>query len=104
MDDSKRAIDASTGFLMIAVALFIDGLQALLDFALIGLLLDSFIDLIAGAIFAVWFSHHDVPSGMGIAGTTLAEFIPGFNALPVWTGYVAYKVFTSRVQGETTES
>ncbi len=101
MGGDEGTIGSGTGFMMIAVALIIDGLEAVLSFFLIGLLVNSFIDLIAALIFGIWFSHHGVRSGLGIAGTAAVEFIPGLNALPVWTGYIVYKVFSSRAAPST---
>lgn len=98
MGESKGTISNAAAFMMIGVALGFDGIQMLLDYAFIGVVADSFIDLIAGLLFGIWFAHNDVPAGFGTAGTTIIEFIPGVNALPAWTGFVVYKVITNRLQ------
>ena len=97
----RTGISNGSAFFMIAVALLIDGLQILLDLVLIGFLLDPLLDILATIIFAIWFSHHgqSVMSAKRAGGflvTVVAELVPGFDAIPMWTFFVAYTVIKSR--------
>lgn len=99
----EPAIGIGTAFMMVIVALIIDGIQALLTFILIGFLVNPVISVCAAMVFGIWFSHHGMSmmSPKNIApflGTMLGEFTPVINAFPVWTGFVIFKVIRSKAK------
>lgn len=94
--ETDGLIESGTAAMMFAVAFVIDMFQAILDFLLIGMFISPFVDLVAALIFGIWFFHKNVKAGMGVFATAILEFIPGVNAIPGWTGYVTYKIITSR--------
>ena len=83
---------------MITCAALIDFLQFL--FALIpfvGGIFGMFLSVIASFLFGIWFSHEDVSLMsskriMGFLSTILGEAIPYVDAIPFWTGLVAFTV------------
>ena len=90
-------ISLATGALMIALAVLIDFAQFVLDIAIVGFILDSFITVIAAFIFGIWFSHVGVSlmhpkRVLGFLGTILGELIPGIDAIPFWTFNIATTV------------
>jgi hypothetical protein len=71
-----------------------DGVQAILAFFIIGLLINRFISLFAWLHFYTWFkikSIHVRGREMSISG--VAEMIPVLGALPIWTGLVIWTMF-----------
>lgn len=89
-------IGGFTAGLMIAVALIYDGAQALIELITLGFLgwlINPIIDLWAFLTFFTWFTLKGAsfirPSkALTLGGTTMLEFIPFFNDLPIWTAGV----------------
>jgi len=86
------------GGLMMAVAGLFDGIQFLLALIpFIGIFLSSVVTVVAALVFGIWFSHNDMSimdpkRALRFLGTMLGEFIPGVNAIPIWTSSVTYTV------------
>mgnify|MGYP003340137045 CR=1 FL=1 len=101
VNDSENALSRTTIFFMITVALIIDGIQAVLLYFAIGVVVNTFIGIFAGFTFWLWFKMHDVgfvtPKQIAaMGGGFFTEVIPGVDALPAWTGAVAYVIFSHK--------
>jgi len=88
----RHRIGTLTATAMTTVALFIDGLQALLTFLIIGFIINPLIQIFAWILFYLWFHFNDVKMLEGglrkailFFGGGILELIPIINALPVWT-------------------
>ena len=95
MAKKEGQINNTTATLMVATALFFDGIQALLALFMIGLILNRFVSLFAWLTFFVWFAVKGVkfvskPKNLVVfGGGTLCEIIPVISALPAWTLSIA---------------
>jgi hypothetical protein len=86
--------DFGTKWFMLATALFYDGVQAILAFFVIGLLINRLITAFAWLHFYTWFKIRDIHvRGREITSSGVAEFIPIIGALPIWTGFVVWMMF-----------
>lgn len=101
VSESETSLTRPTIVLMVCVALIFDGAQALLLYLAIGIVADTFIGIIAGFTFWLWFKMHDVSfvtpkqiAAMG--GGFFVELIPALNALPTWTFAVVYVIMTHK--------
>lgn len=93
MDEETRQnkISGATAFLMLAVAIFFDVIQFLLEFIpVVGTILNKFISVIAGLTFWLWLTLKGVESRRKwiVGGSFMVEIlpIPFLSALPVFTG------------------
>lgn len=89
-------IQSGTAFMLIAVALFIDAIQAILNFLLIGIVINPFIDVIMWMVFGLWFGHVGIKRQASLGMAAVAEFIPIVNSLPIWTGYMIFLIASSK--------
>jgi len=103
-------VSKTTGVLMIYTALFIDVLEMLLEWMIIGLVLNYFITIFAGLLFWLWFAIKGVPfwvkpSRLITLGITfLAELIPGLDATgfgEFWTVGILILVILVRLEDRT---
>lgn len=98
----KYRIDWLIGGLMIGVAVIYDAIQGFLTFILIGFLVNWIITIWAWLTFYFWFKTKGVSflgsKALVLNGGGLAEFIPGFNSLPVWTAAVVALVIMTRAE------
>lgn len=103
-------IGAATATLLVLIALGIDGVQAFLNFIVIGVVVNWIIDIFAWLLFFVWLKN------LGISGNIARdserrilmflglafgfEILPILNTLPGWTAFaigVVVNEFGSRV-------
>jgi len=101
-DEEEGHIGSGAAFMMIAVALLIDGIQFLLTLIyFIGLIINPFISICATMIFGIWLSHLGVsmmaPKRVGrFLGTIVGETVLG--SIPIWTFSIVLTVIESRVK------
>lgn len=95
----NKGLKVTTVWLMIAVALFFDTLQALLTPIAIG----WFVPIISYPTFWLWFKYHGLSffslkkaPVLGIGA--LIELIPGFNMLPAFTFTVARIALAEKIR------
>lgn len=101
---------AATATLLILVALGIDGIQAFLNFIIIGIVVNWIIDIFAWLLFFVWLKNLGISGGIArdsehrllmFLGLAFGfEILPILNTLPGWTVFaigVAVNEFGSRV-------
>ncbi len=99
--DERKPIGGGLAFALIATAVLIDLLQALLTFLIIGVVVNPLLNILVGITFSLMLATH----GGGIVRkraismvlTTLGEFFPVINALPLWTAFALYTVFVDRI-------
>ena len=94
-------IGNGTAFFMIAIAVFIDAIQAFLTLIFIGIIFNPIIGFMSGILFGIWFSHHNI-SLVGkhpfrFFGTILLEFLPIVSALPGWSVLVSTTIAKERL-------
>lgn len=99
----RERISLTTLAFLSGVAFFFDMLQALLNVALVGLVLNFFINIIAWLTFYLWFKLLGISlidSGIRKAAVMwcgmFLEFVPIFNTLPVWTATIVLTAFIVR--------
>ena len=100
---SRRSIGLGTAFMMVFMALLVDGTQGFLSWILVGFFVNPIIDVCVAMMFGIWFSHHGVSmmSAKNIApflGTIVGEFLPFISALPLWTFYIIFALIRNRVK------
>lgn len=100
-DNHESLLNNTVIFFMVAVALIIDGIQAILLFFAIGVVVNTFIGIFAGFTFWLWFKMYDVsfvtPKQLAaMGGGFFVELIPALNALPTWTGAVVYVIMAHK--------
>lgn len=88
MDNAK--ISKTSAMLMTMTAYFFDGLQAFLNFILIGFLINWIISIYAFLTFYIWFKMKGVrfttvKNATSFNGSFLGKLIPGLNTIPFWT-------------------
>lgn len=108
----RRRISTVTGFILIVVAMFIDGLQALIALLVfiplvgpvLAFLLGFVVSILAIFLFAIWFSHIKVSLmtryPLGFLGTIVLEQIPVVNTAPGWTWFVVTTIARERLASE----
>ncbi|KKT20194.1 MAG: hypothetical protein UW04_C0034G0002 [Parcubacteria group bacterium GW2011_GWB1_43_8] len=85
----EHRISGATGFFMLLVAGSMDGLQILLEWAVIGLFINWFIDICVWGLFFLWFKSKGVnlmnlKKGLIFNGLAFLEIIPVVGELPLW--------------------
>lgn len=86
-----KKISAFGQAVFIIFALFIDGLEVVLDLFVIGIILNRIIDIIVAGIFLIYATikgltlAEDSKVYGSIAGTIVGEFIPGLDIAPFFT-------------------
>lgn len=85
----RTRISSATGFFMLLAAGFMDGLQILLEWAIIGLFINWFIDICVWGLFFLWFKSKGVnlmnfKKGLVFNGLAFLEIIPVVGELPLW--------------------
>ena len=94
---NTERISLAGGGTMILFAVATDVVQFLLMIPLIGLLLNSFISIVAAMGFGLAFSHYDMSlmspdRVLGFGATIVGEVVPAVDAIPFWTFLVARTV------------
>jgi hypothetical protein len=79
-----------TLWFMVAVAIFFDALQFLVNIIpFLGWILSLMVDIFAFGTFALWFKFNKIEftakRNMFLGGGFLLEFIPLLNSVPFWT-------------------
>lgn len=95
MNHTEKPIGHILSFFLISFALFIDGTQALFTFIpFIGWIFSMVLDIVASITFFISMVAHDsslvTRRGISLVISSIAEFIPIFNSIPIWTAFVAY--------------
>lgn len=90
MADKKISL-AETVLVMMFV-IFIDLLELVLGLLAVGLIINSFIDLVVGAGIQLWIRLKGIKGASALAGT-LIEFIPVVNLLPIRSVTMAITIF-----------
>ncbi len=97
----RERITLTTFSFLASVAFFFDTLQALLNVAFVGIILNFLLDICAWLTFYLWFKLLGIgliDSGIRKAvvmwGGMFLELIPIFNTLPIWTATI---VLTSSI-------
>ncbi len=97
-----RKFSPTSVFLMVGTALIYDGMGLLLNLTVVGSIITPVINVLAFCTFYLWFKLKGVKfnklsnvSVMG--GTSIIEFVPFLNALPVWTGAVLWFVYKDKI-------
>ena len=91
MAEEKKRLSEATKALMVAVAIFFDGLQLLIQIIpVVGQILSILISIFASLTFYLWFKINNInfvnPKRAGyLAGGFLIELTPLLNILPAWT-------------------
>ncbi len=93
----REHISSSSAFFLILVAFCLDGIQAILTFLYIGIVVNPILNVFFSMIFFLWMQHIGIKRYLGLTMTGVAEFVPVLNVLPVWTGYMIYVVGTSKL-------
>ena len=105
----RKRIGAVTAFALIAVAILIDGLQALISLRafipviglVIAFVLGVVVDILAILLFAIWFSHINVSLmtryPLGFLATIVLENVPVVNSAPGWTWFVVTTIARERL-------
>jgi len=81
-------ISGATGFFMLFAAGSMDGLQILLEWLVIGLFINWFIDICVWGLFFLWFKSKGVNFNLKkrliFNGLAFLEIIPVVGELPLW--------------------
>ncbi len=97
-----KPIGGGLAFMLIALALMIDGLQALLTILIIGVVINPLLNILVSIAFALMLGTHGgglvKRRAISMTTTAIAEFMPIINALPVWTFFTIYTVFMDRLK------
>ncbi len=96
---NTERISITGGATMIMFAVATDILQFLLMIPLVGLILNTFISIVAAMGFGLAFSHYDTSlmsheRVLGFGGTIVGEVVPVVDGIPFWTFLVARTVIT----------
>lgn len=103
MNEQHSTVSTGTAFMMGFIAVIIDGVQALLNFLLIGVIINPFINIVAAMMYGIWFSHHNMSvmstkTAMPFFATILGEFVPLINTLPMWSGFIVFAMVTRKIR------
>jgi hypothetical protein len=104
MEKEKSQISDVTIFLMVFSALCFDGIQAVIGWIpFFGNILAALLDIFIFLTFFLWFKIHGIsmmtPKRISsLVGGGIAEIIPFFNVLPIWTGVVIYLISTTKIR------
>jgi len=104
--EKKEKIDNITVVLMLSVALFFDGFQALLTLLLIGPFVNWLISIFAWLTFFLWFLLKGVhftnnpKKILTFMGGSFTEIIPLVSSLPIWTATVALTILMIKAENK----
>jgi hypothetical protein len=93
-EKEKPLLSVKDFILMLVVALFFDGVLALIQLiVVVGSVAASVFNVVPVMLFFIWFllkgiSFAKKKNSLSFFGATLIEFIPVVNALPAWTAEV----------------
>ncbi len=100
--EEQKPIGGGLAFFLIALALMVDGLQALLTILIIGVVINPLLNILVSIAFALMLGTHGgglvKRRAISMTMTAVAEFMPIFNALPVWTCFTIYTVLMDRLK------
>lgn len=107
---SARRVSTMAATALITVAVLIDGLQFLITlFAflpvvgpILSIALGFVVSVLSIFLYAIWFSHLDVPLmtryPLGFLATIVLEFIPVVSTSPGWTWFVVKTITQERIR------
>ena len=100
--DEMEPIGSALAFALIAFGILIDLVQLALTVLMIGVILNPVLDLLAMGIFWLMLWHHgnNVLSrrGLSFGISSVIEFIPFLDVVPVWTFFAIYTVVMDHIQ------
>ena len=101
--NDERKIEKHIWVFMLAIAVFIDLVQILADLLVVGVVVNTILDIFVWLTFYVWFKIYGVNfisirRGLPFVGAGLAELIPALNVLPAWTVAIAIMWITTKSQ------
>ncbi len=100
--EEQKPIGGGLAFALITTALLIDGLQALLTFLIVGIVLNPILNILVGLTFSIMLYHHGGGlirrRAISMAITTIGEFLPFVGALPLWTAFAIYTIAVDKIQ------
>ena len=100
--DEMEPIGSALAFALIAFGILIDLVQLALTVLMIGAILNPVLDLLAMGIFWLMLWHHgnNVLSrrGLSFGISSVIEFIPFLDVVPVWTMFAIYTVVMDHIQ------
>lgn len=104
MEEEKSKISYTEWFLVISALFMVDLVQLVLDFFVIGVILNRFIDIFVGMAWALYLqlrgeSLADIKRLIGLLTTFVAEEVPGLDALPFWGLDGLYTMSISKGKG-----
>jgi hypothetical protein len=103
-EEKKERITKIMAFCMICVAFFIDLIQIILTFFVIGAFISPVITACADVLFICWFWILGVNFTKGskkilsLLGSSVLELIPAVDTLPAITGFVVYNIVITRAE------
>lgn len=101
--NDERKIEKHTWVFMLAIAGFVDLVQIVADFLIVGVVVNTILDIFVWLTFYVWFKIYGVnfisiKRGLPFVGAGLVELIPALNAFPTWTTAIAIMWATTKSQ------
>ena len=104
----RTRISNTTGFFMMMAAGFMDGLQILLEWAIIGFFINWFIDICVWGLFFLWFKSKGVnlmnfKKGLVFNGLAFLEIIPVVGELPLWILDISIMVAMVKIEDKVVE-
>ena len=102
--NDEKELSSATTYLMVSVALIIDGLQFLINLIpLVGQVISFFITIFAYMLFWLWFRINGInlfetKRAMKSIVTFLAEMIPFIDMLPAWTYLVVTTANSTKIK------
>lgn len=101
MQGQKR-LTGNTPILMVFLAVVIDLAQIILDFILIGLVVNRLIDILVLILYFVWFRANKVSftkmRALIFFGLGFVEFLPALDAFPLWTIDIIAVIITVKME------
>ncbi|MFA6273236.1 MAG: hypothetical protein WC673_01965 [Candidatus Paceibacterota bacterium] len=101
--NDERKIEKHTWVFMLAIAGFIDLVQIIAGLFVIGIVVNTLLDIFIWITFYIWFKIYgvnfiSVRRGLPFVGAGLVEIIPALNVLPAWTVAIAIMWITTKSQ------
>ena len=102
----QERISNITAVFMVVMALLFDGVQAFLEWILIGFAVNWLINILAWLTFFIWFKFRDV-SFMNLKraaifnGGFFLELIPLMAQLPLWTATIVTMIIMVKLEDKT---
>lgn len=106
---AAKRLSVPNAFLLVFVALLIDGLQLFLTFIIIGVVVNWIIDVFALLLFYVWlkmlgmsmYESRGFKKLLALIGAMGVEILPLVNSLPAWTAFavltIAFEYYEKKI-------